>query len=86
MSRNSQKDFTKYVHEFVDDKGVTRYGVAQWDEKAGQFVCPLDKRTAQLTGCFAEFARSIKGLGGYTSRAQALRRARYLFGDSENEA
>jgi hypothetical protein len=78
-------DFTKYVHEFVDDKGVIRYGVAKWEESTGQFICPLDKRTAKLTGCFAEFARSIKGLGGYTSRAQALRRARYLFGDSERD-
>ena len=81
MSRNSAVDFTKYVHEFVDDEGKTRYAVGQWDEKNAQFTAPLDARTRKLTGCFAEFSRTAKGLGGYLSRSDALRRARYLFGE-----
>jgi hypothetical protein len=79
MSRNAKVDYTQYVHEYVDDNGKTRYAVGQWVESAGQYQCPLDNRTAELTGCYAEFARTAKGLGGYLTRSKALRRARYLF-------
>jgi len=81
MEMKVRQDFTQYIHEFVDDYGQTRFGVARWDESHGQFIAPLDASTAKATGCFAGFARSIKGIGGYTSRKRALRRARYLFGD-----
>lgn len=81
MSRNPDKDFTQYIHEFVDDDGKTRYAVGVWNPQSGQFTAPLDARTRKLTGCFAEFSGSAKGLGGYLSRKEALRRARYLFGN-----
>ena len=77
--------FTKYVHEFTDDFGETRYAVAEWDEFHGQWVAPLDHNTRKLTGCSAEFARTLKGLGGYKSRTRALRRARYLYGDANDK-
>ena len=80
MSRNSAVDFTKYIHEFTDDDGKTRYAVGEWNDNNGQFTAPLDARTRKLTGCFAEFSRTAKGLGGYLNRQDALRRARYLFG------
>ena len=77
---NMKAKFTKYVHEFTDDFGETRYAVAEWDEFHGQWVAPLDHNTRALTGCSAEYARTLNGLGGYKSRARALRRARYLYG------
>lgn len=80
MSRNSKVDYTQYVHEYTDDQGRTRYAVAEWDADKAQYTAPLDKRTYELTGCFAEFARTPKGIGGYLTRSKALRRARYLFG------
>lgn len=84
MSRNSAVDFTKYVHEFTDDDGKTRYAVGEWSDQNGQFTAPLDVRTCRLTGCYAEFSRTAKGMGGYLKRSVALRRARYLFG-SKND-
>jgi len=81
MSRNSQKDFTQYVHEFTDKNGQIRYAVAEWNEQNAQYNRPLDKRTAELTGCYAEFSKELWYLGGYKTRRQALRRARYLFGN-----
>ncbi len=80
MSRNPKADFTKYVHEFIDEDGKTRWAVGEWNAENGQFTAPLDARIRKMTGCFAEFSRTAKGLGGYTTRAEALRRARYLFG------
>lgn len=85
MSRNNKVDYTKYVHEYEDSKGRKRYTVAEWDQERGQYIAPLDKRTAELTGCFAEFARKPEGIGGYLDRQKALRRARYLFGPHQDE-
>ena len=81
MSRNPDVDYTKYVHEYEDKNGVTRYAVAQ--KRGGQYVCPVDKRTAELTGCGQEFANTPAGLGGYLTRQKALRRARYIFAEPE---
>lgn len=77
-------DYSKYVHEYEDENGKTMYAVARWDEHAAEWICPLDARTRKLTGCYAEFAKRLSGLGGYRTRRQALRRARYLFGESDN--
>jgi hypothetical protein len=85
MSRNSQVDYTQYIHEFVDDDGKTRFAVGQWSQENGQFTTPLDARTRKLTGCSAEFSRTAKGLGGYLKRSDALRRARYLFSETPEE-
>lgn len=72
--------WTQYVHEFTDSSGNTRYAVGEWDEKNAQYTCPLDKHTALLTGCHTEFAKTPAGLGGYPTKKQALRRARWIFG------
>jgi len=80
MSRNNKVNYTQFVHEFTDDEGRTRYAVGQWSLEHGQYTAPLDTRTRKLTGCFAEFSSTTKGLGGYLKRSDALRRARYLFG------
>lgn len=71
--------YTRFVHEFIDKHGDIRYAVAAWDEKHGNWYAPLDARTYKLTGCSQEFARTLSGMGGYKTRKQALRRARYLF-------
>lgn len=80
MSRNPKQDYTQYVHEFTDKNGVTRYAVGEWNQEHAQYTCPLSSRDAKLTGCHTEFAKKPAGLGGYLTRAKALRRARYLFG------
>ncbi|MFA5153078.1 MAG: hypothetical protein WC554_10995 [Clostridia bacterium] len=77
MSRNKNVDYTQYIHEFVDERGVQRFAVAE--RVNGQYSCPVDIHTFKLTGCGREFG-SLKYLGGYLTRRQALRRARYLFG------
>ncbi|MFA6270315.1 MAG: hypothetical protein WC657_03845 [Candidatus Paceibacterota bacterium] len=83
MSKNKSVDYTQYVHEFIDDQGVTRYAVGEWIESAGQYQCPLDANSRKLTGCHTECARTPSGLGGYKTKRQALRRARYIFGDNQ---
>ena len=80
MSRNAQKNYSQYVHEFTDDNGKTRYAVGEWQEAQGQYWRPLSKQSQQLTGCTSEFTKRLQYWGGYLTRAQALRRARYLFG------
>lgn len=83
MSRNPNADYTQYLYEFEDKKGVTRWAVAEWNPETGQYTCPMDARERELTGCSAYFAKTPAGIGGYTDRQKALRRARYLFGDRE---
>ncbi len=85
MSRNKSVDYTQYVHEYEDSKGVTRWAVAWWDAENAQYRCPMDARERELTGCFAYIAKTPAGIGGYTDRKKALRRARYLFGPREDE-
>lgn len=86
MSKNSQVDYTQYVHKFTDENGKIYFAVGEWNQERGQYTCPLDAHTRELTGCFAEFARTPQGLGAYSaSRQKALRRARYLFGQRQSE-
>ncbi len=75
-----KRNYSKFVHEFTDEKGNVRYAVAEYDEKRGQYKAPLDRKAQRLTGCTSEFAKTPQGIGGYPTRRQALRRARYLFG------
>lgn len=77
MSRNKNVDYTQYIHPFIDEHGVQRFAVAE--QVNGQYSCPVDTRTFKLSGCSREFG-SLNYLGGYLTRRQALRRARYLFG------
>jgi hypothetical protein len=86
MSRNPKQDFTQYVHEYKTKNGKTLYAVGVWNQESGQYTCPMDSRTAKLTGCFAYFSRTPSGLGGgagYKTKKEALRRARYLFAPDE---
>lgn len=79
-----KEKFDRYVHEFTDSQGRSRFAVAEWDEASNQFRCPLSKKDQELTGCHTEFARRVSDLGGYLSRTKALRRARYIFGEKDN--
>ena len=85
MSRNQSISYTQYVHEFTNERGETRYAVAEWDEKSGEYTRPLTHQQAQATGCFAEFCHNLNYFGGYKTRKEALRRARYLFGQDSQE-
>ncbi len=85
MSRNKKIDYTQYVHEFTDANGVPRWAVAHWNPDSGQYTCPMDVRERQLTGASAYYAKTPAGIGGYTDRQKALRRARYLFGEREDD-
>lgn len=75
--------YDKYVHEYTDEQGRTRYSVGEWSQERAQYSRPLDKRIAELTGCSGEFTKKIEGFPGYFNKRQALRRARYLFGEKE---
>lgn len=75
-----RRNYTQYVHEFVDRYGQTRYAVAEWDQERGQYIRPFDRSEARLTGASAEFARTLSGVQHLPTRKQALARARYLFG------
>ena len=75
--------YDQYIHEYYDESGNVRYSVAWWDENTGQYQRPLDARTRALTGCHTEYTHRIKEFGGYLTKRQALRRARYLFGENE---
>ena len=76
----AKPNYSQFVHEFTDEKGNKRFAVAEYDEKRGQYIAPLDRKAQRLTGCTSEFAKTPQGIGGYPTRRQALRRARYLFG------
>ena len=68
------------VHEYTNDQGETRWAVGVWSDKNAQYTCPLDAQTRKLTGCYAEFSRKVEGLGRYTTKSAATRRARTLYG------
>jgi len=85
MSRNKNVSYAQYVHEFIDATGTVRYAVGAYDEASAQYTCPLDSGEREVTGCHTKFAKTPAGLGGYTKRAKALRRARYLYGQSGEE-
>ena len=80
MSRNKNVDYVQYVHEFVDERGDTRFMVAQKEDE-GIYSRPLDKRGKQSLPLrdYKEWGGKYN-FGGYLTRKQALRRARYLFG------
>lgn len=75
-------DYTKYVHEFVDAHGATRYAVAELVD--GQYQCPVSESVYKRHGVSRECASTTAGLGGYLTKREALRRARYLFGRYNN--
>jgi len=74
-----RKDYTQFLHEYVDDDGVARYAVARWDAKHGTYTRPLYAAERKANpGAFAIYG-TLDYLGGYTTRAAALRAARRLF-------
>lgn len=83
----SKRDFTQYVHEYADSQGRTRFAVAVWHEEQGEYFRPLDagERAANGGSVYGMFSRNIADMGAYISRVQALRRARWLFGERAND-
>jgi hypothetical protein len=79
----TRKIYDRYIHEYTDSHGITRYAVAEWDQERGQYTRPTSKRTYKLSGCYAEFSRTVSYFGGWLTRRQALREARYLYGSNE---
>lgn len=73
--------YDRYVHEFTGKDGVIRYAVAKWVESANQYQRPTSTRTYKLSGCSAEYSGSVNYFGGWLTRRQALREARYLYGE-----
>lgn len=72
--------YDQYVHEFISERtGETRYAVAE--RSNGQYVRPVSHSTYLATGCTQEFCHDLNYFGGYKTRREALRRARYLFGE-----
>ena len=83
MSRNKNVDYTKYIHEFIDEHGVQRFAVAEWDESVQKYKFVADKTQQKMFGVnkFQWVTKSkLNWQSGYLRRRQALRRARYLFG------
>ena len=77
MTRNSQISYTQYVHEFTNERGETRYAVA--DQRNGQYTRPVTEQVYKDSGCSTEVCQNLNAFGGYIDRTKALRRARYLF-------
>ena len=73
------------IHAFRFTEGTTHYAVCVWDNFHSQYQAPLDTETRKLTGCYSEFSQTLQGIGGYTDRRKARRRARKLYGYSRNE-
>lgn len=75
----SKQDFTQYVHEWTASDGSPRFAVGEWLPQRAEFHRVFDLTEYRLTGCSAEFSKRPSGLQSFTTRRQALRRARYLY-------
>jgi len=77
----TKRDFTQFVHETE----VGSWAVGEWSQVHAQFTCPLYPAARRVTGCSAAFARRSSDLPyqfrGPKGRQQALRAARYLYGE-----
>lgn len=71
------------IYSYEGKDGQTRYAVCIWYQDRGQYQAPLDAKTARLTGCSGEFARTVEGIGGKADLAWAQQRARALYGYSK---
>lgn len=80
----TRKIFDRYIWEYTDKHGITRYAVAEWNQEHGQFTRPTSARTYKLSGCYAEYSGSVDYFGGWLTRRQALREARYLYGEHKD--
>lgn len=86
MSKSGQ--YAKYVHRFlVEGDKYPAFAVGEWNEEQAQYTCPLDSRTAKLTGCHTEFSKKIERLSnryyGPKAYQMAYSRARYLYKKTE---
>lgn len=71
--------YTQFIHPYTDANGNTRYAVARWDAKNRTYTRPLNAAERKANpGAFAIYG-SLDYLGGYTTRAAALRAARRMF-------
>lgn len=71
--------FDDVVHEWTDDRDQTFYAVGLWSQSSGRYERPLDAEERRLTGCHTEFG-PLSYMPRYRDRADAVRRARKLFG------
>lgn len=46
------------IYEYTTRNGKTRYMIAHWDERAGQFIGPMNEEGRRLTGCHSLSART----------------------------
>ncbi len=79
-------DYGKYVHEYVDDTGVTRYVVAQCVD--GWYIAPLAAKGRLLTGAGWLAGRRVIDVASslthtYARREDAIRCARVLYGPAD---
>lgn len=80
-----REKYDRYVHEFTHKNGTVRFAVAEWVQSANQYQRPTSVRTYNLTGCSREYSGSVAYFGGWLTRRQALREARYLYGKQDEE-
>ena len=81
-------DYSEYVHEYVDDTGVTRYVVAQC--VGGWYVAPLAAKGRLLTGAGWLAGRRVIDVASsithtYARREDAICCARVLYGADDDE-
>ena len=80
-------DYSKFVHEYTDRDGRTRYVVAQRVD--GQYIAPLTEKGRRLTGANWLAGRRPVDVVGFTytyaRRRDAIRRARDLYGDADED-
>ena len=75
-------DMSEHVQRLADGRWV----VATWNPDSAQYLAPMTAEECRLTGCSTWFARRVDDLGGgyiYRRRADALRRARQLYGGGD---
>jgi hypothetical protein len=71
-------DYSDYIHEYTDGN-KTKFCVAKWDERSGEYYLPMNNKERELTGCHTYFAKTLEGIGGYYSRAKARYEAKRRF-------
>lgn len=81
------RDYSEFVHEYIDRDGRARYVVAQ-RQADGWYIAPLTEKGRRLTGVNWLTGRRPANVVGFTytyaRRQDAVRRARYLYGDDED--
>jgi len=81
LSAKPSQRYTRYVHGYITADGETRYAVGEWVEQRKKYWRPHDRAEYLATGLNACFCERIEECQYFPTRAQALRRARYLWGE-----